>query len=111
MINLTCTEEQSLNRIKQNQIEYDSSPTQIQLVNYAKSILLEYQLNASEVKQVYKNFMFDIDTDDIDKQEVDNIIERMMKLKFSKKSSNRPPKCVIVGPPGCGRSTQARKAA
>ena len=29
MINLTCTEEQSLNRIKSNQIEYDSSPTQI----------------------------------------------------------------------------------
>ena len=49
---------------------------------------------------MYKNFMFDIDTDDIDKQEVDNIIERMLKLKFSKKSCNRPPKVVIVGPLG-----------
>ena len=54
---------------------------------------------------MYKNFIFDIDTEDIDKQEVDNIIERMLKLKFSKKSANRPPKVVIVGPPGCGRST------
>jgi len=35
----------------------------------------------------------------------------MLKLKFSKKSSNRPPRCVIVGPPGCGRNTQARKCA
>lgn len=35
----------------------------------------------------------------------------MLKLKFSKKSANRPPKVIIVGPPGSGRSTQARKCA
>jgi len=68
-------------------------------------------LNAKEVKDVYKNFLFDIDTDDIDKQEVDRIIARMLMLKFSKKSNGRPPKCIIVGPPGCGRSTQAKKCA
>lgn len=35
----------------------------------------------------------------------------MLMLKFSKKSNGRPPRCIIIGPPGCGRSTQAKKCA
>ena len=64
-----------------------------------------------EVKEVYKNFLFTVDTDDRQPHQIETTLVRMVSLKFSESSPRKPPSIVILGPPGSGRTTQARLVA
>jgi SpoVK/Ycf46/Vps4 family AAA+-type ATPase len=70
----------------------------------------EYNLNVNGVKDSYKGFIFDINVDE-NRDEVLNNIAKMLKLKFRSNAPRRPPRVLILGPPGSGRSSQAKKVA
>ena len=57
---------------------------------------------------MFKNFLFEIDATKLEKEEVEANLINMLKIRFSKNSPRRPPKIVIQGPPGSGRTTQAK---
>ena len=64
-----------------------------------------------DVKKVYKDFLFTVDTEDRQAHQVETTLVRMVSLRFSESSPRRPPNIVILGPPGSGRTTQARLVA
>lgn len=70
----------------------------------AKS-LVEYKLNIKEVQDVYKNFMFTVDTQDRLPHQIETTLIRMVGIKFSTTSPRQAPNIVILGPPGSGRTT------
>ena len=41
--------------------------------------------------------------------DVANDLARMLRLKFRNNAPRRPPKVMLIGPPGSGRSTQAQQ--
>ena len=57
---------------------------------------------------MFKNFLFEIDATKLEKEEVEANLINMLKIRFSKNSPRRPPKIVVQGPPGSGRTTQAK---
>lgn len=73
-----------------------------------------------EVKGVFKNFLFEVDTTDRQPHQVETTLTRMISLKFSETTpkessssflSRKPPCVVILGPPGSGRTTQSKLVA
>lgn len=60
------------------------------------------------MKEVFKNFLFEVDATNMEKEEVDANLISMLKIRFSKQSPRRAPKVIIQGPPGSGRTTQAK---
>lgn len=57
---------------------------------------------------MFKNFLFEVDATNMEKEEVDANLISMLKIRFSKQSPRRAPKVIIQGPPGSGRTTQAK---
>ena len=98
-------------KLKQNLLDYDSTPTGPQIEDYCRSAQQEYWLNMKGVREVYKNFIFDIDMRDRERSDVEEILTRMLRVKFMGKHASKPPRVIVVGPPGSGRTTQSRKLA
>mmetsp|Transcript_15199 Transcript_15199/g.25726 ORF Transcript_15199/g.25726 Transcript_15199/m.25726 type:complete len:87 (+) Transcript_15199:567-827(+) len=73
-----------------------------------KSILMEHQLHFKGVKEVFGNFLFNIDVSALSPENIVENMRKMLQIVFSKNSPRRPPQIIILGPPGSGRSTQAK---
>jgi pantothenate kinase len=58
------------------------------------------------VKQVFNQFIFEHDTVDKAQSDVEKELYKMLKLKYKNDSPLRPPRIIINGPPGSGRTTQ-----
>jgi len=63
--------------------------------------------NIKEVKQAFAGFYCDIDANQ-DHDTVVNDIARIMKLRIKPNAPRRPPKILLVGPPGSGKTTIGR---
>ena len=57
------------------------------------------------VKSVFNQFIFEHDAEDKAQSEVEKELLKILKLRYKNDSPRRPPKIVIQGPPGCGRTT------
>jgi len=60
-----------------------------------RNIHQEYSLNILGVQEVFKSFLFEVDTTKLEKEEVEANLISMLGIRFSKQSSRRPPKIVI----------------
>ena len=72
----------------------------------ARESLAEYRMNIQGVVDSYDSFLYRLH---VDPSQVENTIEdlkRMIQVKIN--SPRRPPRLIILGPPGSGRATQAR---
>lgn len=70
--------------------------------------LAEYEYNLKGVKEVYGAQWHEVDgVGTVD--QVAAKVERIFKVKGRSKAPRKPPRVMILGPPGSGRSTQARK--
>ena len=58
------------------------------------------------VKNAFKGFIYDYSVDGKEKNETINDLHRMLKLHYRSNAPRRPPRIIILGPPGSGRSTQ-----
>ena len=108
IIQIKCNPDKSLLKLKQNLHEQDLNLLGEVLTNAAKNALEEFQLFHKGVEEVFKDFLFTIDSRIQSKQQIEQNLNRMLKIKFSAKSPRKPPQIIILGPPGSGRSSQAR---
>lgn len=107
MVLLNTSADKSTARIKQALLEQDPNLQSQDLEAAIKNVHQEYNLNILGVKEVFKKFLFEIDTATMEKEAVEANLICMLKLRFSKQSPRRPPKIIVQGPPGSGRTTQA----
>jgi len=61
------------------------------------------------VKEAYEGFLFHQHVDSEKIPHTTEIIKKMIQVKMN--SPKRPPRIIILGPPGSGRATQARALA
>lgn len=67
----------------------------------------EHELNLNGVKDTFNNFIFQYDTSGNSLEQTVADLGRMMNLRFRINAPRRPPRVIILGPPGSGRSTTA----
>lgn len=60
------------------------------------------------VNDAYNQFIIEFDAVDKQQSDVANELGKMLKLKFKSNAPRRPPRVVLLGPPGSGCSTQAK---
>lgn len=63
-------------------------------------------MNIKGVKELFKNFLFEVKEEE--KQKIEANLICMLKVKYNKESPRKPPQVIIQGPPGSGRSTQSK---
>lgn len=78
------------------------------LANHAHQ---EYITNLNAVKGTFKHFIIEYNASGKAQAEVANDLARMLKIRYKSNAPRRPPRVIVLGPPGSGRSTQARTLA
>eukprot|EP00331_Platyophrya_macrostoma_P033037 CAMPEP_0176444716 /NCGR_PEP_ID=MMETSP0127-20121128/23237_1 /TAXON_ID=938130 /ORGANISM="Platyophrya macrostoma, Strain WH" /LENGTH=452 /DNA_ID=CAMNT_0017830295 /DNA_START=17 /DNA_END=1375 /DNA_ORIENTATION=- len=66
---------------------------------------LEYNLNIKHVKEIYKNYYFQVDAAE---EELLEEMARLVKYRIKSKAPKRSASILILGPPGAGRSSLAK---
>lgn len=72
---------------------------------YAIKIRSEHELSLNGVKDTFNHFIFHYDTTGNPFEQTVQDLGRMINLRFRVNAPRRPPRVIILGPPGSGRST------
>jgi adenylate kinase family enzyme len=103
---LNTDKQTSLARVKTKLMSINTSLHGLELEEIASQCLSEHELNQRGVNSIFNQFIFELDCDQFSaQQEVQNEILRIMKLRYKSDAPRRPPRIVILGPPGSGRTT------
>lgn len=101
---LNVDKDKSIEKIKKSMIDDGTNHVGEELDTAAEVALSEYDLHIGGVKDCYKQFIYEADVDKpMDEMEQDLL--KMVKIKLN--DPMRPPRIIILGPPGSGRATQA----
>lgn len=57
------------------------------------------------VRNTFKGFVYEYDANEKDQNEVANDLARMLRIRYKSDAPRRPPRVILLGPPGSGRST------
>ena len=99
-------------RVKENLMAANSPLYGPELDEVALQAVEEYMLHMRGVKNAFQGFVYDYNTceggDKRDQSEVANDLARMLRIRYKNDAPRRPPRIILLGPPGSGRSTQAR---
>jgi polynucleotide 5'-kinase involved in rRNA processing len=68
--------------------------------------LQEYELNMRGVNNAFNQFVFHLDINGRLQSLVANDLYKMLDVRFRSNEPRRPPRVVVVGPPGSGKTTQ-----
>ena len=106
-IHLNIRQAQSLQRIQQQIAHQNSSIYGDQLNELAVQIYADYSMNINAVRDSFKQFIFEFDADrPLSDSQQD--LHKMLKLRYRNGAPRRPPRVILLGPPGSGRTTQAQ---
>jgi len=72
----------------------------------ASDYALEYNLNINHIKEIYKNYFFQIDGQNTEDKLLEEMA-RLVKYRIRSKAPKRSARVLILGPPGSGRSSIA----
>jgi adenylate kinase len=95
-------------RVKNNLLAANSPLYGPELDEVAMQAVEEYGLHMKGVQAAFKGFVYDYQADEKDQNEVANDLARMLRIRYKNDAPRRPPRVILLGPPGSGRSTQAR---
>lgn len=59
------------------------------------------------VREAFNQFIFEHDAQDKAQVDVGNELKKMLSLRFKSNAPRRPPRVIVLGPPGSGRETQS----
>jgi len=110
-VHINIRKQHSLARIKQNAIQINQSLYGPELENLAEKMYDEYEMNMNAVQGTFNQFIYNYDAGDKAQNDVANDLARMLRIKYRNNAPRRPPKVMLIGPPGSGRSTQAQLVA
>lgn len=74
---------------------------------YANKIKAEHELSLNGVKDTFNHFVFNYDTAGNPFEQTVQDLGRLINLRFRVNAPRRPPRVIVLGPPGSGRSTTA----
>ena len=76
-----------------------------ELEEVANQAIDEYDLHVKGVKSAFKGFIYEYNAIDRAQNDVANDLARMLRIRFRANAPRRPPRVILLGPPGSGRST------
>ena len=97
----------SITKVKNNLIAANTSLYGPELEDVANRALEEYDLHIKGVKTAFNGFVYEYEATDKSTGDVANDLARMLRIRFRSNAPRRPPRVILLGPPGSGRSTQA----
>lgn len=101
---LNVSQATSITRIRQNCTEINNALYGQELENTAQSLYREFEVNHGEVFKTFEKFIYNYDCSEKQQQDVANDLARMLRVRFRNGAPRRPPKVILVGPPGSGRT-------
>ncbi len=105
-IHLNVRQAQSLQRIQSQITIQNSAIYGSELQDLSVQVYADYSMNINAVRDSFKQFIFEFDADrSVSDSQQD--LYKMLKLRYRNGAPRRPPRVVLLGPPGSGRSTQA----
>lgn len=57
------------------------------------------------MKSAFKGFIYDYNAIDKAQNDVANDLARMLRIRYRSNAPRRPPRVILLGPPGSGRTT------
>ena len=111
MINLTTTKECTMEKFKQDAQARNSDCDDDQLSEIAERMYQEWEINCNAVLSTFNQYVYEKDVTGMETMYVANDLKRMLSIRFRNNAPRRPPKILLIGPPGSGRSTQAQRIA
>jgi adenylate kinase len=106
-VHLGVSQAQSLSRLRANCAEVNQSLYGKELEDVGMSLYREWDVNQREVNNTFNKFIYFYDCNEKQQQDVANDLARMLRVRFRNGAPRRPPKVILLGPPGSGRTTQA----
>jgi len=76
-----------------------------ELDRISSQIYSDYDLNINQIRQSFNQFIFEYDAIDKTTSDITKDLARMLKLRYKSDAPRRPPRVILLGPPGSGRST------
>ena len=105
MINLTASRDCSLEKFKQDALARNSSCDEDQLCEIAERMYTEWEINSNAVLSTFNQYIYEKEVTDMESMEVTSDLKRMLSIRFRNNAPRRPPKILLIGPPGSGRTT------
>ena len=102
---LKCKQTASISRLKNNLLGINQQLFGPDLEELAANCLKEHELNVKGVKEAFNQFIFEHDVADKSYNDVIPGLNRMLSIRFRENAPRRPPRIIVVGPPGSGRNT------
>ena len=65
-------------------------------------------MNINAVRGSFKQFIFEYNATDVIVSDVTKDLARMLRLRYKSDAPRRPPRVILLGPPGSSRSTQSK---
>ena len=62
-------------------------------------------MNINAVRDSFKQFIFEYNATDVANADITKDLARMLKLRYKSDAPRRPPRVILLGPPGSSRST------
>lgn len=97
----------SITKVKNTLISNNTTLYGPELEEVANQAIDEYDLHIKGVRSAFKGFIYEYNAIDKTSNDVANDLARMFRIRFRANNPRRPPRVVLLGPPGSGRSTQA----
>ena len=95
----------SITKVKNNLIAANTTLYGPELDEVANQALEEYDLHVRGVRTAFKGFIYEYNAIDKAQNDVANELARMLRIRYRSNAPRRPPRVILLGPPGSGRST------
>ena len=105
IVSMTCDSKVCADAVKKLVLKSNPGATASQLKEHSASVFAEYEINLNHVHDTFKQFIYHYNAGSHSLEQTVQDLGRMMNLRFRDNAPRRPPRIVIIGPPGSGRST------